>query len=66
METDIRKIRKINFRRKENKNGNGKMQFSKQNLLSTYSVPSIVLRAGDIGVSYKYKEKRHGLMRLRF
>lgn len=66
METDIRKIRKINFRRKENENGNGKIQFSKQNLLSTNSVPSIVLRPGDIGVSYKYKEKRHGLMRLRF
>ena len=66
MEADIRKIRKINFRRKENKNGNGKMRFSKQDLLSTYSVPSFVLRAGDIGMSYKYKEKRHGIMRLRY
>ena len=66
METDIRKIRKINFIRKEIKNGNGKMQFSKQNLLSTYSVPSIVLRAGNIGVSYKCKGKRYGIMRLRF
>lgn len=36
-------MRKIILKRKEDKNGNGKKEFVKQNLLSAYYVPDIFL-----------------------